>query len=113
MRFLSLYKPAEFANPDPVDNAAMMKLIEEETKAGVLLATGGFQPGPEDVRVRYAKGKITVTDGPFTEAKELVGGFALLEAKSREEAIEMAKRFIKIAGPGEVEIHQLMDGPQP
>ncbi len=111
MRFLTLYKPAEFASPSPRENAEMGKLIEEETKTGALLATGGFLPSPKDVRVRHAKGKVTVTDGPFTEAKELIGGFALLEAKSREEAIEMAKRFLSIAGDGECEIHQLMDGP--
>jgi hypothetical protein len=111
MRFLSLFKPADSANPKPVDIEAMGKLIEEETKAGVLLANGGFLPNPKDVRVRKSNGKVTVTDGPFTEAKELIGGFAVLEAKSKEEAIEMAKRFLKVAGDGEVEIHQLMDGP--
>jgi hypothetical protein len=111
MRFLSLFKTAHLSDSDPALNPAMGKLIEEETKAGTLLATGGFLPSPKDVRVRNSKGKITVTDGPFTEAKELIGGFALLEAKSREEAIEMGKRFLKIAGDGELEIHQLMDGP--
>ena len=111
MRFLSLFTAAEHSNPDPAQNAAMAKLIEEETKSGALVASGGFLPKPKDVRVRNVKGKLTVTDGPFTEAKELIGGFALLEAESREDAIAMTRRFLAIAGDGEVEIHQLMDGP--
>ena len=109
MRFLTFYKPAEFANTDPAGNAEMEKLIEEETKAGALLAGGGYLPGAREVRVKYANGKVTVTDGPFTEAKELVGGFALLQAKSKEEAIELARRFLKIAGEGECEIRPLRD----
>jgi hypothetical protein len=111
MRFLNLFTPARSANPNPALNAEMAKLIEQQTKAGSLLANGGFQPSPKELRVRNSKGQLTVTDGPYTEAKEVVGGFAVIEAKSREEAIEMAKRFLRIAGDGEVEIHQLMDGP--
>ena len=111
MRFLSLYKPAEFVNPTPEHLAEMGKLIEESMKSGLLIATGGFHPSPKDVRVRASRGKVTVTDGPFTEAKEMIGGFALLECKSREEAIEMARRFLRCVNDGECEIHQLMDEP--
>ncbi len=111
MRCLSLYKPAEFAMLAAEKMDEMGKLIEESMKSGVLVATGGFQPSPKDVRVRSSKGQVAISDGPFTEAKELIGGFALFEVKSREEAIEMAKRFLRIAGDGECEIHQLMDGP--
>jgi hypothetical protein len=83
--------------PSPEMYAEMGKLIEEMTKAGVLLATGGLSANP--TRIKSSGGKITVTDGPFTEAKEAVVGFALVEAKSREEAIEFSKRFYQVFGP--------------
>jgi hypothetical protein len=113
MRYLSLYTPAAFVNPTPEYQARMMKFMEESTRSGVLITTGGFCPGTDGVRVRSTKGKFAVTDGPFTEAKEVIGGFALLECKSREEAIEMSRRFLAVAGDGECEVHQLMDGPPP
>jgi hypothetical protein len=59
--------------------------------------------------VRLSNGKLTVTDGPFTESKELIGGFALIQAKSKEEAIELTKRFLKVAGDGEVEVRQIAE----
>ena len=89
----------------------MGKLIEEMTKSGALLATEGCLPSADGARVRLSKGKITVTDGPFTEAKELIAGFALIEAKSKAEAIELAKRFLQVAGDGENEIRQVYEGP--
>ena len=98
--------------PNPELYAAMGKLIEEMTKAGVLLATGGLSPNP--THIKSSGGKITVTDGPFTEAKEAVVGFALVEAKSKEEAIELSKRFWQVAGNGEGKIYQVFgpeDGP--
>ncbi len=95
--------------PTPEVYAAMGKLIEEMTKAGVLLATGGLDP--RATRIRSDGGKITVTDGPFTEAKEAIVGFALIEAKSKEEAIEYSKRFWSVVGDGEGKIHQVF-GPQ-
>jgi hypothetical protein len=88
--------------------AEMGKLIEDTTKAGILLATGGL--GPQSTRVRTSSGKVTVTDGPFTEAKELTGGFALIEVKTRAEAIEWAKRFRKIVGDGESVIQEVFGG---
>jgi hypothetical protein len=87
--------------------AAMGNLIQEMTEKGVLLATEGCLPTSKGAKVRLSKGKITVTDGPFTETKEVVGGFALFEVKSKDEAIEWTKRFIEIAGDGECEIRQI------
>jgi hypothetical protein len=87
--------------------ADMGKLIEEMVSSGVLLSTEGCQPSSKGARVRLSGGRFTVTDGPFTEAKELVGGFAILQAKSKEEAIELTKRFLSVAGDGESEIRQL------
>ena len=85
----------------------MGKLIEEMTKEGTLLSTEGCQSSAKGARVRLSGGKITVTDGPFVETKELVGGFAIIQAKSKEEAIELTKRFLKVAGDGETEIRLL------
>jgi hypothetical protein len=91
--------------PGPEFYAEMGRLLEEMTKAGVLLATGGLSPHP--THIKSESGKITVTDGPFTEAKEAVVGFALVEAKSKEEAVEYSKRFWEIVGDGEGEIYQV------
>jgi len=93
--------------------AKMGKLIEDEMKAGTLLATEGCLPTALGARVRISGGKLTVTDGPFTEAKEVVGGFALLRANSKEEAIELAKNFLKVAGhDGECELRQVYEADQ-
>jgi hypothetical protein len=91
--------------------AAMGELIEEMAKAGILLATEGCQPSTKGARVRISGGGFTVTDGPFTETKEVIGGFALFQVKSKEEAIEWTKRFLKLAGDGESEIRQLYEAP--
>jgi hypothetical protein len=109
MRFLCLYKPSrkEGTPPTQAEMAAMGKLIEDMTREGVLLSTGGCQPSAKGARVRLSGGKMTVTDGPFVETKELVGGFAILQAKSKEEAIELNKRFLNVAGDGETEIRLL------
>ena len=112
MRFLSIYKAAETGvPPTPGHIAAMEKLIEESMKAGELIATEGCLPTAKGARVRRAAGTVTVTDGPFTEAKEVVAGFALLEAPSKEAAIEMTRRFLDIAGDGECEIRQIFEPP--
>jgi hypothetical protein len=94
--------------PTPEMYAAMDKLIQEMTRAGVLLATGGLGPNP--TQIKSSGGKITVTDGPFTEAKEAVVGFALVEAKSKEEAIELSRRFWQVAGDGVGEIYEVFGG---
>ena len=93
--------------PSPELMAEMGKFVEEATKAGVLLATGGVGPVQEATRVAYHNGEFTVTDGPFTEAKELIGGWALLECRDKDEAIEWTKRFLAIAGWGESTIRQV------
>jgi hypothetical protein len=90
----------------------MGKLIEESMKGGVLLATEGCLPSALGARVRRSGEKFTVTDGPFTEAKELIGGIAIIQAGSKQEAIEHTKNFLKIAGDGETEIRQIFEAPQ-
>lgn len=109
MRFMCLYKTAqpEGVPPSQKEMARMGQLIEEMTKAGVLLATEGCQPSRNGARVRLTDGKTTVTDGPFTESKELVAGFALIQATSMEEAIAWTRRFLEVAGDGETEIRAL------
>jgi hypothetical protein len=113
MRFLSIYKSAETNTPpSPELIARMEKLIEEGMKDGTLIATEGCLPSARGARVRLSRGKVTVTDGPFTEAKEVIGGFALLEAKSKAEAIDLAKKFLDVAGDGECEIRQIFTAPE-
>ena len=110
MRFLSIYKTRERSTPPTQEEmAAMGKLIEEGMKKGWLLGTEGCLPTALGAKVRRSGGNINVTDGPFTEAKEVVGGFALLKASSKEEAIELARQFLKVAGDGECELRQLYE----
>src|SRR5258707_13794351 len=108
MRFLCLYKSSkqEGVPPTQQEMAEVGKFVEDWTEAGVLLASEGCLPSAKGARVRLSGGKFTVTDGPFTEAKEVVGGFALIQAKSKPEAIEIIKKFLKVAGDGESEIRQ-------
>lgn len=110
MRFLG-YTLADPSTPMPPPSPELMsemgKFIEEATKAGVLLATGGLAPLDEATRVKYTDGNFTVLDGPFTEAKELIGGWALMETRDKDEAIEWTKRFLAIAGEGESTIRQV------
>jgi len=87
----------------------MGNLIEEGTRKGWLLATEGCLPTALGARVRRSDGNLTVTDGPFTEAKEIVGGFAILKVNSKEEAIELARKFLQVAGEGECELRQLYE----
>jgi hypothetical protein len=107
MRYLMTALASDNA-PDERLFIEMAKFIDEMTAAGVLLATGGLEPG--GVRVASVGDEITVTDGPFAEAKEAVAGFALIEVRSKEEAIEMARRFRKIVGDG-VSVVQQVFGP--
>ena len=110
MRFLSIFKSVERDFPPSSQELEEMgKLIEESMKSGELLATEGCLPSAKGARVRRANGKVTVTDGPFTEAKEVIGGFAILQAKSKDEAIEMARKFLEVAGDGECEIRQIAE----
>ena len=113
MRFMSLYKPGRESDTPPSEgvSAALGSLIEDMAKAGVLIATDGLQPSSKGARVRISDGKFTVTDGPFAETKELIGGYAILNAKSKEEAIELTKRFLSLMGEGECEIRLMHDVP--
>ncbi|HWC20025.1 MAG TPA: YciI family protein [Terriglobales bacterium] len=110
MKFLSIYKTVERGvPPSPEEMARMGQLIDKHMKSGTLLATEGCLPTALGARVRLSNGKTTVTDGPFTESKEVVGGFAILQANSKEDAIEMAKEFLQVAGEGECEIRQVFE----
>jgi hypothetical protein len=113
MRFLSIYKNVERNTPPaPEEMAKVGKMIEEGMKSGWLLATEGCLPTAMGARVRISDGKFTVTDGPFTESKEVIGGFAILKADSKEHAIQMAKDFLQVMGQGETEVRQLFDAPE-
>jgi hypothetical protein len=110
MKFLSIYKSVETGAPPSQDEMARMgRLIEEGMKAGYLLAVEGCLPSAMGARVRLSNGKVSVTDGPFTEAKEVVGGLAILQASSRAEAVELVKKFLNVAGDGECELRQLFE----
>jgi hypothetical protein len=110
MRFLSIYKAVERNTPpSPEEMATMGKLVEEGFRAGWLLATEGCLPSTLGSRVRRSDGHVIVTDGPFAESKEVVGGFAILNAKSKEEAIELTKHFLSVVGQGECELRQLCE----
>jgi hypothetical protein len=102
--------------PKPELLAAIGKLSQDMVKAGVLLETGGLLPSTRGARVRASGGKLSVTDGPFTETKELVGGYAIVQAQSRDEAVELGKQFMEVhvtvlgsSYDGECEIRQLFD----
>ena|SRR5215475_10243806 len=110
MRFLSIYKTRERNTPPtPQEMATMGKLIEEGMKAGWLITTEGCLPSALGARVRRDGAKMSVTDGPFAESKELIGGFAILKARSKEEAVELCRRFLQVAGEGECELRQLYE----
>ena len=113
MRFLSVYKTVERGVPPIQEEMARMgKLIEEGMKAGYLLAVEGCLPSATGARVRLSNSKVTVTDGPFTESKEVIGGLAILQANSKEHAIELARQFLNVAGDGECELRQLYEAAQ-
>lgn len=112
MRYLSIWKAVETnAPPTPEEMAKMGELIEEMSRDGTLISTEGCLPSALGARVRKAGKRVTVTDGPFTESKELIAGFALLEADSKEHAIELCKRFMEVAGEGECELRQIYRAP--
>ena len=112
MRFLSMIRASE--NSGLVPSAQLMAdmdvLMREMSAAGALLDTAGLRPTAEGARLRLRHGKLSVTDGPFTESKEVVGGFAILQARSREEAIGLTRRFLGVHGDEwdiECELRQL------
>ncbi len=118
MRFLMLVKHGENPEPPPPEFlAAMAKMGEDAAKSGTMIASGGLVPISKSTRVRLARGQVTAIDGPYTEAKEVVGGFAMFELKSKEEAIEGARSFMELhrkywpGWEGETEIRQVL-GPE-
>jgi hypothetical protein len=118
MRFMMLVKSAENSGPPPKGLMdAMGKLAEEAVKAGTMLETGGLAPTAMSTRVRLSRGQVTTTDGPFAESKEVIGGFAVFELKSKKEAIESAVRFMELhkqhwpGWEGETEVRQIF-GPE-
>lgn len=116
MRFISMIRIQENTGQVPSEQlmSDMGKLIEELTRSGQLISTAGLRPTAEGVRVRLRRGKLSMVDGPFTETREVIGGYAILEAKSKEEAIELTRRFLNVHGDDwdiECEVRQL-DGPE-
>jgi hypothetical protein len=113
MRIMMLYKPGreETAPPTPENIAAMGEFIGQMIGEGVLIDTGGLQHSSTGARVSLSDGELTVTDGPFTEAKELIGGYAIVEAKSMLHAIDLARRFLEVAGGGISEIRPMCEAP--
>ena len=100
MKFLSMIRVDEKSGQQPSERlmTEMGKLMEEMTRDGSLVTTAGLRPTSEGARVRSKFGKLSTTQGPFTETKEVIGGYAILEAKSLEEAIELTERFLKVHG---------------
>ena len=97
MRFMSIVKGPENAGPpSPELMSAIDTLAQELFQKGVMLDMGGLLPTATGARIRLSGGKLTVTDGPFTEAKEVVGGYAIMKADSKAEAIEMGRRFMQL-----------------
>jgi len=110
MRYISLYTHApRGTGPQPGEIAAMGKLIEDGKKEGWLIATEGVAWGDTGTRVHASNGKVSVTDGPFAEAKEVIGGYAILQVKSKDEALALSRRFLAVAGEGTCELHQLFE----
>jgi hypothetical protein len=117
MRFISIYThpsdPSHTGGPNPEMIAKMTKLVEEGMKEGWLIATEGVHSGHDGFIVKSTQGKVSVVDGPFAEAKEVLGGYAILEAPSREAVVELSRRFLAVAGEGTCELHQIyVPGPQ-
>jgi hypothetical protein len=118
MRFLMMVRHTENSGPPPKELMdAMAMLSEEAIKDGTMLGNGRLAPTAQGTRVRVSKGKLSLTDGPFTEAKEVIGGYAQFELKSKEEAIQGAVRFMELhrkywpEWEGETEIRQIF-GPE-
>src|SRR5262245_19975325 len=120
MKFMMLVKSAlnsQDKMPPPALMEAIGKLAEEAKSVGALLETGGLMPPAAGARVTVRGGKMIVTDGPFAEAKEVVGGYAIFEVKSKEEALEWSKRFMDLhrqhwtEWEGELEMRQFFEGP--
>lgn len=117
MRFLTIYRPADVRGmesgvpPTAEEMEAMGAFIGEMAQSGKLLMTDGLLPSSHGAKVRSSNGKLTVTEGPFTETKDLIGGFAIIEADTKQEAVELAKKFLRVAGDGESEVREMYPEP--
>jgi len=113
MQYMMLYRPGhdDSAPPSEKEMTEMGKLIDEMMRDGVLIATGGLLPSSTGARVAIDGGKLTVTDGPFAEVKELIGGYAIVEAASKPEAIGRARRFLEVVGRGTCEVRPMFTPP--
>ena len=118
MKYLTFIRHSESYRatpPPPALMAAMGKFIERSLKEGTLVETGGLLPSKEGARVRLANGKITVTDGPFSESKEVIGGWAILKAETKAEALQIATEFMELHSKhwpgfeGESEVRPMFD----
>jgi hypothetical protein len=116
MRYISFFTHEKQNNvpPSQAEMAAMGKLIEEGMKAGWLITTEGVQFGQEGVRIhKDQRGAINVTDGPFTEAKEVIGGYAVMRAGSKAEVVDLCRKFLQVVGQGTCEVYELYEAPAP
>lgn len=113
MRFMMLYRPGrdDGKPPNPDVFVKLDQLTREGIAAGTFIATDGLHPSAKGARVSISDGNFAVTDGPFTEAKEVIAGYAILQLRSKEEAIEHAKRFLAVMGQGETEVRQMLEPP--
>ena len=113
MRFISIFThEATNVPPTEAEMASMGKLVEQGMKSGWLIATEGVHFGEVGVRVRRsAGGEVTVKDGPFSEAKEVIGGYALLQGDSKAQMVELTRQFLETIGHGTCEIYQLYEMP--
>jgi hypothetical protein len=113
MRFLGVLKADKDSEAGVPPSPELMErcgaFVEEISRAGVLLATDGLHPSAKATRIQVADGKARVTDGPFAETKELIASYALLEVKSKAEAVEWTTRFLKVLGGGECVVYQVFD----
>ena len=118
MRYMMLVKAREGLQPPPELLAAIGKLGQEMAEKGVLVEMGGLAPSARGAKIRLSRARINVTDGPFTEAKEVIGGYAVLNAGSKAEAIALGRTFVQVHADilgaeheMELEIRELFDAP--
>jgi hypothetical protein len=113
MKFLMTYAQDPAHRPTPETIAKIERYTKEMIERGVVLMTGGLVRPSQGIKVRLTGEQFSATDGPYAETKELIDGFALIQAASKEEAIQHARAFMLLAGDGEGEILQVFDGGEP
>lgn len=112
MKYIAFYKSDAPPGP-PADMKGMDELVTRQSAAGKFIMGGGFLPAEQGLRVRYSSGDYTVKEGAGPATDSLGNGFGILNADSKEEVLKQAREFLKVAGPGELVIRILMDGPPP